>query len=347
MVSETSTNSELTVSVAMDPNASAVNQNCSVYEHTETARVLFPLFYILVFLFSVSGNSLVLYVAWHKQQKFNSTSLYLVNLALSDALFALALPGRIAYYVRGFDWPFGDVACRLTAMVFYANTYASIAFMTCVSLDRYLAMVHPHRLRCAREPRVVRGVCALAWTLVLLANAPLLFRSMLEKVGGKRACMEYFSLEGSPALLRLVLLACAVSYGVPLALILGCYTSIRCKLSRAARQNPVMGHSGRGHRANGIILVILAAFVGCFSPYHITVAQFAARQLLRPPSCREVKAFKMALQVTVSLMNLNCCLDPVIYFFAIKTYKKRVVRLLRGCQLASGLSSAEHSSSNT
>ncbi|XP_061081924.1 G-protein coupled receptor 183 [Conger conger] len=337
------------MSAAIDANSSA-NQSCNVYIYTETAQMLFPIFYILVFLFSVSGNSLILYVTWRKQQKFKSTSLYLVNLAASDALFTLALPGRIAYYVRGFDWPFGDFTCRLTAMVFYANTYAGIAFMTCISLDRYLAMVHPHRLLYLRRPRAVRGVCVLVWLVVLLENAPLLLRTTLVETAGKRACMEYFSLGESASLPYLILAACAVGYGLPLVVILGCYTQIRRKLSRKARQNPASSRSPHSHRANSIILIILLAFVLCFSPYHLNVAQFMARGLRRRPSCDEMKAFKMSLQVTVSLMNLNCCLDPVIYFFAIKTYKKRVMSLFRGFQLGSGQSSSpttDRSSSNT
>ncbi|KAF7668146.1 hypothetical protein LDENG_00030260 [Lucifuga dentata] len=203
----------------ISPNQSS----CDVFVYQNAAVVLFPIFYSLVFLISLCGNSLVLYVICQKKQKFNSTSIYLLNLALSDTLFTLALPGRIIYYIRRFDWPFGDLFCRLTTLLFFANTYAGIAFMTCISLDRYVAMVHPHRLQCLRSVRVVRGICCLVWTLV-------------------------------------------------------------------------------------------------------------------------------SLQVTVSLMNFNCCLDPVIYFFAIKTYKKRVMSLFKDYLYASGASSkmtTENSSSNT
>ena len=34
-------------------------------------------------------------------------------------------------------------------------------------------------------------------------------------------------------------------------------------------------------------------------------------------------------------MNLNCALDPVLYFFAIKTYKKRVMSLFKGTKVTS------------
>ncbi|KAJ8253398.1 hypothetical protein GJAV_G00212500 [Gymnothorax javanicus] len=334
----------------MESNTNITNQSCNIYIYTELAQVIFPIFYILVFLFSVCGNSLVLYVTWQQQHKFNSTSVYLLNLALSDTLFTLALPGRITYYIRGFDWPFGDFTCRLTALVFYANTYAGIAFMTCISLDRYLAMVHPHRLTHLRKLPAVRVISAVVWLLVLLENSPLLFRSTLTENAGRRACMEYSSLDDSPVLPYLVLLGCMVNYVAPLVVILACYTQVRRKLSRAAKESLATVRSTRGHKANSIILLILAAFVLCFSPYHVNIAQIVVRRLIRRPSCEEMRAFKMSLQVTVSLMNLNCCLDPLIYFFAIRTYKQRVKSLLRSLQLTSGPTSstaAENSSSNT
>lgn len=102
------------------PNGSS----CDVFVYQRAAVVLFPIFYSVVFIISVCGNCLVLLVICQRKQKFNSTSIYLLNLALSDALFTLALPGRITYYIRHFDWPFGDLLCRLTTLLFFANTYA-------------------------------------------------------------------------------------------------------------------------------------------------------------------------------------------------------------------------------
>lgn len=106
--------------VTLVPNTTV----CDVFVYQGLAVVLFPIFYAAVFIISLCGNSLVLYVICQRKQKSNSTSVYLVNLALSDTLFTLALPGRITYYIRHFDWPFGDLLCRLTALLFFANTYA-------------------------------------------------------------------------------------------------------------------------------------------------------------------------------------------------------------------------------
>ncbi|XP_035606315.1 G-protein coupled receptor 183 [Oncorhynchus keta] len=323
----------MSTNISVDPvdlNTSDTNQMCDVFVYQRAALIIFPIFYSLVFLISVCGNCLVLYVTCQKKQKFNSTSLYLVNLAVSDALFTLALPGRVTYYIRQFDWPFGDLLCRLATMLFFSNTYSGIAFMTCISLDRYLAMVHPHRLQYLRSVKVVRAVCCLVWLLVCLETAPLLFRTMLHDHRGRRTCMEYFTFEGTRSTPYLLFLACTVSFCLPLLVIIVCYTRINLKLSRTAKQNPLTGRLGRSQRANNIILLILLTFILCFSPYHLNIMQFMLRKMLGQPKCDEMRAFKASLQVTVSMMNLNCCLDPVIYFFAIKTYKQRVMSLFKG-----------------
>lgn len=336
---------------SLPPTTASVNSNsnsteCDVFIYKEVAHIIFPIFYTVVFFISLLGNCLVLLIICQRHQKLNATSVYLMNLAVSDALFTLALPGRITYYIREFDWPFGEGLCRITAVLFFSNTYAGIAFMTCISLDRYLAMVHPHSAQGLRKVETARRFSCLVWVIVLLETLPLLFQQMMTESQGRHTCMEYFNLS-SPFLPYLLLLACAIGFCFPLGLILFCYSQISLKLSRTARLNPVMDRSGHGVRTKSIILVILGTFMVCFSPYHINIIQFMVRNLLAEPTCDDLKGFKMALQVTVSLMNLNCCLDPLIYFFAIKTYKKRVASFFKMRLSTNTKSMAENSSSNT
>ncbi len=333
---------------AMPMNGSSANQTCDVFIYKESARIIFPIFYSLIFVISVAGNSLVLCITCQKKQKMNSTTIYIINLAISDTLFTLALPGRITYYIRGFDWPFGDLLCRLTAMIFYCNTYASIGFMTCISVDRYLAMLHRQRCQSLRKIKVVRGICILVWVVVLLETSPLLLKNTMENRASHRTCME-FSNFNSNRMAVILLIACIVGFCFPLGLIMCCYNQVSCKLSKTAKENPVTNRSGSNSRAKNMILLILLSFVVCFSPYHINIMQFALKRLYSVPTCEDLKTLKMSLQVTVAMMNFNSCLDPIIYFFAIKTYKQRVMSLFKNyiSISASSRSMPENSSSNT
>lgn len=169
--------------------------------------------------------------------------------------------------------------------------------MTCISLDRYLAMVHPHQLQYLRSIKVVRRVCFLVWALVCLEIAPLMFRSTLYEHQGRRTCMEYFNLEGSRFTPYLLLLACTISFCCPLVTIVLCYAKINLKLHTAAKQNSITGRLRRTHKANTIILLILFTFLVCFSPYHLNMMQFMSRKIHHQPLCEELRAFKVSLQV--------------------------------------------------
>ncbi|CAF5157278.1 unnamed protein product, partial [Rotaria sp. Silwood1] len=56
------------------------------------SRVLL-IFYFLIFIFGVIGNSVVIYVAIRKKNYRNVTNCYVINLAIADLLFlSLSIP---------------------------------------------------------------------------------------------------------------------------------------------------------------------------------------------------------------------------------------------------------------
>lgn len=125
------------------PSQAPQESDCDLYAHHDTARILMPLHYSIVFIIGLLGNLLALIVIIQNRKKINSTTLYSTNLVISDILFTTALPTRIAYYALGFDWRIGEALCRITALVFYINTYAGVNFMTCLSIDRFFAGAPP------------------------------------------------------------------------------------------------------------------------------------------------------------------------------------------------------------
>ncbi|XP_062390206.1 G-protein coupled receptor 183-A [Sardina pilchardus] len=312
-------------------STNCTNATCpNLYDHRPTARVLMPLYYSIVFVVGLFGNALALHVIRPNLRKMNSTTLYSANLVVSDILFALSLPLRVLYYALGFHWPLGEVACKATALVFYINTYAGVNFMTCLSVDRFIAVVLPLRLSRFRKVQRVKWVCAFVWMLVLAQTLPLLSMPMTNaEPGDYVTCMEYPNFEQVPNLPFMLIGAVFLGYGVPVVIILICYSWLCSKLHLTAKSNHLTEKSGRNKKAIGVVLCVILVFVVCYTPYHVDLLQYMVRKLRYAPDCGELHRFQISLHFTVCLMNLNSCLDPFIYFFACKGYKKKVMKLLR------------------
>ncbi|XP_029314247.1 G-protein coupled receptor 183-A [Cottoperca gobio] len=316
----------------------------TLYAHRDYARVLMPLFYCIVFLVALLGNSLALHVIRPNLKKINSTTLYSLNLVISDILFTLSLPLRIIYYAMGFHWPLGEALCKISGLIFYINTYAGVNFMTCLSVDRFIAVVLPLRFARLRKVSNVRYICVGVWLLVLAQTLPLMGMPMTNKEpDGFITCMEYPNFEKVDNVATILIGAVFLGYIIPLVTILVCYSILCAKLRFTAKSNQLMEKSGRSRKAIGVICCVSLVFIICFSPYHIDILQYMIRKLVSSPDCADLTAFQVSLHITVCLMNLNSCLDPFIYFFACKGYKRKLCKLLR-LQVSMSFSSAVRTS---
>ncbi|KAF3694643.1 G-protein coupled receptor 183 [Channa argus] len=302
----------------------------TLYNHRNQARVFMPLIYSSVFLVGLLGNCLALHVIRSNLKKLNSTTLYSLNLVISDILFTISLPLRIVYYGLGFHWPLGEILCKVSGFIFYINTYAGVNFMTCLSVDRFIAVVLPLRFAKLRKVSNVRYICVAVWCLVLAQTLPLLGMEMTNtERDGYITCMEYPNFEKVDYIANILIGAVFLGYVIPVVTILVCYSVLCSKLRLTAKNNHLTEKSGRSRKAIGVICCVSLVFVICYSPYHIDILQYMVRKLVSSPDCADLTAFQVSLHITVCLMNLNSSLDPFIYFFACKGYKRKLLKLLK------------------
>ncbi|XP_066436356.1 G-protein coupled receptor 183-like [Eleutherodactylus coqui] len=314
----------------MSTDNSTINDTCDLYYHHNTARIWLPIIYSMNFLFGLLGNILAMFVIHKNRRKLNSTTLYSRNLVISDICFAIVSPSRIVYYATGFDWTLGEVLCRITALFLYINTYAGVTFMTCLSIDRFFAVVHPHRYNKIRRVKFAKIICIFVWVLVFLQTFPLLLQQMSHlEPSGKTTCMEYPNFEKISHLPLMLLGACTIGFYIPLIIILYCYSQISIKLCQTTKKNPLAEKTGTNRKATNTIILVIVVFLICFTPYHVAITQHMIKKLIYTPDCDERKVFQIVLHVSVCLMNFNCCLDPLIYFCACKGYKNQIMKMLR------------------
>uniref|UniRef100_A0A672YDN1 P2Y purinoceptor 3-like n=1 Tax=Sphaeramia orbicularis TaxID=375764 RepID=A0A672YDN1_9TELE len=154
------------------------SSSCSIDESYK--YVFLPVCYSLTFLFSLTLNSVVLLRSCRHQggccggaRRWNTSLIYMVNLATTDLMYGLSLPFLVASYVLRDRWVFGDFMCRLVRFLFYFNLYCSIFFLTCISVHRYLGICHPMRTITLESKRVVKATCALVWVVVFILTCPI------------------------------------------------------------------------------------------------------------------------------------------------------------------------------
>ncbi|TRZ03489.1 hypothetical protein DNTS_000504 [Danionella cerebrum] len=148
--------------------------SCSIDESYK--YVILPLCYSLTFLLSLILNSTVLLRSFRckRGQQWNTSLIYMVNLASTDLMYSFSLPFLVASYVMRDHWVFGDFMCRLVRFLFYFNLYCSIFFLTCISVHRYMGICHPIRTITLESKRVVRGICATIWVIVFILTCPIM-----------------------------------------------------------------------------------------------------------------------------------------------------------------------------
>lgn len=286
-----------------------------------TTHRLHMVVYSLVLTTGLPLNGLALWVFLRALRVHSVVSVYMCNLAASDLLFTLSLPVRLFYYSLHY-WPFPDLLCQTAGAIFQMNMYGSCIFLTLINVDRYVAVVHPLRLRHLRRPRVARLLCLGVWALILVFAVPtvLVHRPSLCSYRGSqvRLCFESFSDElWKSKLLPLLLLAEALGFLLPLVAVVCSSGRVFWTLAR-----PDATQSQRRRKTVRLLLANLVIFLLCFVPYNATLAVYGLlRGNLVVASHKARDQVRGVLMVMVLLAGANCVLDPLVYYFSAEGFR--------------------------
>ncbi|XP_059248655.1 C-X-C chemokine receptor type 2, partial [Mustela nigripes] len=190
-------------------------------ESLEINKYAVVVIYALVFVLSLLGNSLVILVVLYSRLSQSVTDVYLLNLAIADLLFALTLPIWAASKAKG--WIFGTPLCKVVSLLKEVNFYSGILLLACISMDRYLAIVHATRTL-TQKRHWVKFICLGIWALSLILSLPIfIFRRAINPPYSSPVCYE--DMGANTTRLRIVMRALPQTFGflMPLAVMLFCY----------------------------------------------------------------------------------------------------------------------------
>jgi 7 transmembrane receptor (rhodopsin family) len=135
-------------------------------------RVTVPVIFGAIAVLGLVGNLLVIIVVVRNRTMRSTTNALIVSLAVADLVFiVICVPLTALSYTQA-PWVFGRVVCRLYQNVIHVTAYASVYTLVLMSLDRYLAVVHPIRSMTLRTERNACVLIGVVWTLIAVGHVP-------------------------------------------------------------------------------------------------------------------------------------------------------------------------------
>ncbi|XP_026883791.1 P2Y purinoceptor 1 [Electrophorus electricus] len=300
-------------------NATRNDSDCQQIDLPFTHRFL-PTVYILVFAIGFSANVLGLKSVYNGWKKLGNINVFILNLGIADFLYVFTLPFLVTYYAANSTWIFGQTFCKITRFCFNLNLYGSIGFLTCISIYRYLGIVHTMKVMGKINTRMSAIISALVWILVFIQILPDMFFDK-SKQNSSDECFDTTTDQWITDYLSYSLGWTFTGFVVPLLIILLCYGHIVVVLSTKTNVNALLKQ-----RCLKLVIMLTILFSICFIPYHIfRNLNLKTRILKMQGTCHEsFDNIYVAHQVSRGLVCMNSAINPLIYLVGNDEFLMRI-----------------------
>ncbi|KAI2656912.1 Proteinase-activated receptor 4 [Labeo rohita] len=287
-------------------------------EHKEQIQsysftLVVPLLCLFAFLIGFPTNMLALWVLLLRTKKLPSTIL-LINLTICDLLLLLVLPFRIVYHFLGNNWTFGEAFCRVVIGFLYGNMYGSVVCLALIAMDRYVALVHPFGAKTLRSNKNSVCMSVVVWIVVLVAVVPLLASQQAYTINNSSitTCHDALPIEQQKNyFLPYFATLFSLCFLLPLLVVLFCYSAVL---------HTLMAEGQRFAHAIIVTALMLMVFVVFLLPSNILLLLHYATSNFN---------LYVPYQIALSFSTFNSCIDPFIFYYVSKDFRKKLWQALR------------------
>uniref|UniRef100_A0A673ZCK7 Relaxin-3 receptor 1 n=1 Tax=Salmo trutta TaxID=8032 RepID=A0A673ZCK7_SALTR len=287
---------------------------------TPILRIIISVVYSIVCAVGLIGNLLVFFLMRLKQgRKKSSINFFIINLAVTDFQFVLTLPFWAVDTALDFSWPFGDAMCKIILSVTVMNMYASVFFLTAMSVTRYWSVASALKNRSRQRSCSVKLVCAVLWVSATIATAPTTIFSSVTVVAGEKLCLIRFP-EGHDWLALYHLQKIIIAFVIPMLIVSVCYLMLLRFIRLRSMNN---NHPKRRSRVTKSVTIVVLSFFLCWMPNHAITFWGV---LVKFNAVNWDKSYYLVhtyvFPVTVCLAHANSCLNPVLYCLMRREFRK-------------------------
>ncbi|KAM4621239.1 putative G-protein coupled receptor 101 [Polymixia lowei] len=315
----------------------------------------------LIVCVSLFGNVVVLLVFQRKPQLLHVANRFVLNLLLADLLQTiLVMPFAIAATVPSV-WPLDNRLCQALVVLMHLFAFAGVNTIIVVSVDRYLAIIHPLSYPTRMTPHLGTNLIICTWVLSLLQSTPPLYGwGAIEFDQTHSVCSVVWS-----SSLSYSTVVSIFSFWLPVLIMLGCYWMVfRAARRQNALVHPIQAHSqtnqqnfqapcpgspqrqpSQAHpldvpfsaggypvrvrhrrfhyhcKAARVVFVIMASYILSMGPYSVLNTVSMHSSAAVPP---------WLSSLALVLFFLQCCLHPYIYGYMHRSVRKEFLALLCG-----------------
>ncbi|KAI3367594.1 hypothetical protein L3Q82_026433 [Scortum barcoo] len=330
-----------TVAVYGDQNHTNVTK-CDEEETNEWILTVLPVYILLVTVLGIMFNVFVLMVFCFHKKACTVAEIYLSNLAAADLLLVSCLPFWAVTMLNNNDWPFGWFLCKVVDLSIMMNVYCSIYFLVLVSIDRYVALVHPLSQDRLRSSKYAKLGCVLVWGLGFLLGIP---SAIYREISYNEACnITECNIPYNPNLYKELYvfqgMLTVLGFIIPGSIISFCSVKIIQALKNQLMKQ--LNSRKTEDKATTLLLVVLVAFLICWVPYHLVM--IVGMLVVAGVLSVDIIILGVCIRIFSHFALLNSVLNPILYVIVGRNFRKKVREVFR--QLSGGEASVSMASSH-
>ena len=304
--------------------------------------ILQTAFLILIMVVTFLGNFMVCLTVYLHRRLRTVTNYFIVSLAVSDLLISvLSLPFRIHQTMHNSAWCLGYEICLTWIIIDLICSCASICNLAAISVDRYIAIVHPFRYHELMTTRVAWAIIGIVWIYSVTWAA---LSSFNWTNPGEEHFITHLMCRKSDKIFYTVVTA--FDFYLPLLIVLVMYGFVfRVAMNQAravASLQPVGNNNrdGRGRRfsinivkevkAAKTLAIVIGAFIICWFPFFtFLLISLWNLKLLQPPRLSQEAIKGLRGTFLFVLPIINSTLNPIIYAMFNRDFRAAFYRLMQ------------------
>ncbi|XP_023821501.1 neuromedin-U receptor 1-like [Oryzias latipes] len=288
--------------------------------------------YLIIFLVGVLGNSFTCAVILQHSVMQTATNYYLLSLAVSDLLvLLLGMPLEVYEMQENYPFLLGKGGCYFKIFLFETVCFASILNVTALSVERYVAVTEPLKVKHVATRAHARRVIFMLWGLSMLCALP------NTSVHGIKVLSPRFGREFPRSAVcnlikpdwmynLIILISTLVFFMLPMLVISILYLLIGLRLRREklmatmdANHSFGPGSISKSHRqrltkrnlqVTKMLCVLVVVFGLCWAPFHVDRLMWS---YIDKSSIQHQKIFEKVHIVSGVFFYLSSAVNPILY----------------------------------